>query len=262
VTLNKEGAASGKDVDDAQVALTQARNQYELAQKQLDLKAAEGQLTAAKGKSESAAAQFGYAKITSPISGVVTDRPVYAGETAPAGSPVITVMDVSQVVARAHVSQDQAELLKKGNEATISTPGGEDIPGKVVLVGAALDPTNTTVEVWVQANNPGGRLKPGASVRVAMVAETVASAVVAPTASLLTSNSGTTSVMVLDTDNHPSRQEVKPGIRDGDSVQILEGLKGGERVVTVGAFELDKLDKPILAKTKIQVQAPKMEEEE
>jgi hypothetical protein len=45
-------------------------------------------------------------------------------------------------------------------------------------------------------------------------------------------------------------------------VQIVEGLKGGERVVTVGAFELGKLDAPILAKTKIQVQAPKMEEEE
>src|ERR1051326_900715 len=100
VTLNKEGAASAKDVDDAQVALMQARNQYELAEKQLDLKAAEGQLTAAKGKSESAAAQFGYAKITSPISGVVTDRPVYAGEMASAGSPIITVMDVSEVIAR------------------------------------------------------------------------------------------------------------------------------------------------------------------
>jgi hypothetical protein len=68
--------------------------------------------------------------------------------------------------------------------------------------------------------------------------------------------------MVLDADNHPSRQEVKAGIRDADLVQVLEGLQGGERVVTVGAFELDKLDKPILAKTKIQVQAPKMEEDE
>jgi RND family efflux transporter MFP subunit len=203
-----------------------------------------------------------YSKITSPISGVVTDRPLYAGEMAPSGTPIITVMDVSQVVARAHVSQDQAELLKKGNEATITTAGGDDIPGKVVLVGAALDPTSTTVEVWVQAANPKNKMKPGASVRVTMVVETVPSAVVAPSAALVTSSSGTTSVMVLDTDNHPSRKTVTTGIRDGDSVQILEGLKGGERVVTIGAFELAKLDPPILAKTKIQVQAPKMEEEE
>jgi multidrug efflux pump subunit AcrA (membrane-fusion protein) len=68
--------------------------------------------------------------------------------------------------------------------------------------------------------------------------------------------------MVLDADNHPNRQAVKVGIRDGSNVQVTEGLQGGERVVTVGAFELDRLDKPILAKAKIQVQAPKMEDEE
>ena len=45
-------------------------------------------------------------------------------------------------------------------------------------------------------------------------------------------------------------------------VQITDGLQGGERVVTVGAFELDKEDEDVLAKTKIQVQAPKMPEEE
>jgi len=260
--LLKQGAASGKDVDDAQVALTQARNQYEVAQKQLDVKAAQGQLTAAKGKTESAAAQLSYSKITSPISGVVTDRPLYPGEMAASGSPIITVMDISAVIARAHVSIDDAQLLKVGDAATLSTATGEELPGKVVMVGSALDPTNTTVEVWVEAANPGGRLKPGATIRTTMIAQTIPSAVVIPAAALLTSSSGTTSVMTLDTDNHPNRQAVKVGIRDGDNLQITEGLQGGERVVTVGAFELAKLDAPILAKTKIQVQAPKMEEEE
>ena len=262
-SLLKEGAASGKDVDDALVSLTQARNQYELAQKQLDLKVAEGQLTAAKGKSESAAAQLRSTRIVSPISGVVTDRPIYPGEMAASGSPIITVMDLSQVVARAHISLEHATPLKVGNVATLSTGGAvASVPGKVILVSPALDPTSTTVEVWVQATNPGGRLKPGTSVRVTIVAETVPHAIVAPSAALLTAPDGVISVMVLDSDNKPSRQRVKIGIRDGDDVQITEGLKGGERVVTVGAFELDKEDKDVLAKTRIQVQAPKMPEEE
>ena len=64
-------------------------------------------------------------------------------------------------------------------------------------------------------------------------------------------------MIVLDTDNKPHKQNVKVGIRNGDDVQITEGLKGGERVVTVGAFELDNEDDDVLAKTKIQVQAPK-----
>ena len=260
--LMQQGAASGKDVDDAQVALTQARNQYEVAQKQLDVKGAQGQLQAAKGKRESAAAQLSYAKITSPISGIVTDRPVYPGEMAPAGSPIITVMDVSRVVARAHVSQEDAKLVKKGNAATLTDDSGNEIPARVVMVSSALDAVNTTVEVWVEAANPKGSLRPGASVRTAIVVKTLPKAVVVPAASVLTSASGAVSVMVLDGENHPSRQDVKVGVRDADRVQIVEGLQGGERVVTVGAFELDKLDKPILAKTKIQVQAPKMEEDD
>src|SRR5689334_929157 len=74
--LYKQGAVSSKDVDDANVALIQARNAYDMSQKQLDLKVAEGQLAAAKGKNAEVEAGLNYSKIVSPIDGVVTDRPV------------------------------------------------------------------------------------------------------------------------------------------------------------------------------------------
>ena len=161
-------------MQDAQIALTQARNQYDLAQKQYDLKAAEGQLAAAKGRATSAQAQLSYTKITSPIDGVVTDRPIYQGETAPSGSPILTVMDLSQVVARAHIAEQEAAHLKIGDAATITAAGLDaDVPGKVTLVSPALDPNSTTVEVWVQASNPRAQLKPGTSVRVTIVAESI-----------------------------------------------------------------------------------------
>jgi HlyD family secretion protein len=259
--LYKEGAVSAKDLEDANVALTQARNAYDLAQKQNDLKVAEAQLNAAKGDTASAEAQVSYTKITSPIDGVVTDRPFYAGETPPAGAALITVMDLSQVVARAHVSQLDATRLKTGDEATLAVPGqGPAIKAKVTLVSPALDPSSTTVEVWVQAANPGGRLKPGVSARVTMVGQTVPNAIVAPAAALLTDTDGVTSMIVLDTDNKPHKKKVKVGIRDAGDVQITDGLQGGERVVTVGAFELDKMDD--MTKAVIQVQAPKMPVEE
>jgi HlyD family secretion protein len=259
--LYKEGAVSAKDVEDAGVALTQARNAYELAQKQADLKMAEAQRNAAKGDMASAEAQVSYTKITSPIDGVVTDRPFYAGETPPAGAALITIMDLSQVVARVHVSQLDATHLKAGDEASISVPGqGPAIKAKITLVSPALDPGSTTVEVWVQAPNPGGRLKPGISARVTMVGQTVPNAIVAPVAALLTATDGVTSMIVLDTDNKPHKKKVKVGIRDAGDVQITDGLQGGERVVTVGAFELDKMDD--MSKATIQVQAPKMPEEE
>src|SRR6185312_3559686 len=115
----------------------QAKNQYDLAQKQGDLKVAEAQVSAAKGDIASADAQFGYSKITSPISGVVTDRPFFPGETPPAGTPLITVMDLSQIVARAHISQGDAASLKVGDAATIAVPGAPSVKGKVTLVSPA-----------------------------------------------------------------------------------------------------------------------------
>src|SRR6201988_1826541 len=258
VSLLKQGAVSQKDVTDARIALTQARDQYQVAQKQFDLQAAEGQLKAAKGKSTAAAAQLSYARIVSPINGVVTDRPIYPGETAPSGAPILTVMDLSQVIARAHIAQQEAAELKAGNSAKISVPGQtEDFPGRVTLVSPALDPNSTTVEVWVQAANPGGKLKPATSVRVTVVSETVPGALVVTVTAILTGPDGATSVIKLDSSNKPIRQAVKVGIRTDDEAQITVGLKAGERVVSDGAFELDKEDDAVLAKTKVQVQAPK-----
>ena len=273
LALYKEGAIAQKDVNDSLVALTQAKNQYELAVKHLetvqavsheqDIKGAAAQRDAAKGRAESAQAQLSYSRITSPINGVVTDRPLFAGEMPAGGSPVITVMDLSQVIARTHVSQEEAKQLKVGNVANLlPSDGGAQIPGKVTVISPALDPSNTTVEIWVQAANPGERLKPGTSLRVEMVAKTVPSALSIPEAAVLTSSSGGTSVMVIDSENKPHKKDVTLGIHDNGNVEVTEGLQSGERVVTVGAFELAKLDPDVLNKTKVQIQAPKEEDDE
>jgi HlyD family secretion protein len=256
-SLYAQGAVSAKDVDEARVALTQAQNQYDTAQKQGDVRVADAQLNAAKGKAASAEAELNYAKITSPIDGVVTDEPLFVGETPAAGAPVITVMDLSQIVARAHIAQDQAALLKTGDEATISTAGfDEPLKGKITLVSPALDPNSSTVEVWVAAANPGEKLKPGGNARVEVVAKTVAHALVIPAAALLTGADGATSVITVTADNKPKSQDVKVGIRDGDDVQITAGLKAGDRVVTTGAYEISNEDADVLAKTTLQIAKP------
>jgi multidrug efflux pump subunit AcrA (membrane-fusion protein) len=271
--LYKEGAISQKEVNDSQVALTQARSQYELASKHLEtvqavgreqeVKSAAAQRDAAKGRVESAQAQFGYSRITSPIDGVVTDRPLYAGETPAGGGPIITVMDISQIVARAHIAQDDAKQLKVGDPANfVLLDGGAPIAGKVTLVSPALDPSGTTVEVRAQAPNMGNRLTPGTSARVEMIAKTEPNALVIPQAAVLTSASGKTSVMVIDSENKPHKKSVTLGIRDAGNVQVTEGLNSGERVVTVGAYELAKLEEEVLGKTKVQIQPPKEEEED
>ncbi len=269
--LYQEGAIAQKDVNEAQANLSQARAQYETARKHLDdlqgfagdqaLKAARAQRDVAKGRDQAAQAQLGYSRIISPIDGVVTDLPLYPGEMAPSGAPIVTVMDVAQVIARAHVSTAEAAELKVGNDANLIGPGGAPIPGKVTVISPALDAGNTTVEVWVQADNASGRLRPGSSIRVEMIATTAPNALIVPQKAVLTSPSGATFAIVIDKDNKPHLRKIAVGIRDSGKAQITDGLESGQRVATTGAFELFKLDPEILSKTTVQITPAKEEEE-
>ncbi len=269
--LFREGAIAEKDVNDARASLSAARTTSETAQKRLqdlqgfardqELKAASAQREAARGRFESAQAQLNYSRITSPIDGVVTDLPFYAGETPASGQPIVTVMDISQVIARTHVPPAQAALLKVGDEANIIGAGGIPYPAKVSQVSPALDAANSTVEVWVQADNTDNALRPGTSVKVEMIAQTVSNALVIPERAVLTSPGGATFAIVVDQNNVPHRRKISIGIRDGGKAQVTDGLDSGQRVATTGAFELFKLEADVLTKTKVQIAPPKEEEE-
>jgi HlyD family secretion protein len=258
--LFKDGALARRQVDEAQVAFTQARGNFDTAQlhfnalqnvaKEEQIKTAAGQLETAKGQYESAQAQVAYSEIRSPIDGVVTDRPLYAGEMANTGAPLLTVMDVSSVVARVAMAQEQAKDLKVGNEATLTPSDGSDpVSGTVTIVSPAVDPNSTTVQVWVQALNPGGRLRAGAAVHVAIVAATLDGATVIPTTAVLASDEGGSMAVVVDDKDVAHQRKIEIGVQEGDLTQVVAGLSPGERVVTVGGLGLDD-------KAKVRVMKP------
>jgi HlyD family secretion protein len=247
--LYKAGAIARNLMNQSLVAAIQARNKYRMAASNLkalqsigeqqQLKSAEAALTSAKGKYLGAEAQLDYSKIRSPIDGVVTTSPLYPGEMASAGSPLVTIMNVSHVVARAPVSPQQASQLHVGDPASISVaPSQPAAPGKITVVSPAIDPNATTVQVWADAPNPKGRLKVGSTVELSIVAQRVKNALVIPSGAVLTAADGTTSVMVVGADGKAHQANVKTGIRQGDEVQITSGLQAGERVVTEGAYGL------------------------
>jgi multidrug efflux pump subunit AcrA (membrane-fusion protein) len=258
--LFEQGALPRKELDQSRVEITQARNQYDIAKQHLDklmaigkeqeLKAAEGQRDSAKGKYMGAEAQLSYSEIRSPINGVVTDRPLYPGEMAAAGTALLTVMDVSSVIAKAHIPQDEAGTLKFGDKGTMTVPGIEKpIEGKVTVVSPALDPNSTTVEVWFEAKNPHRELKPGTSVHLSLTAQTLRDALVVPATSILTAPDGSTTVMLAGTDGLAHQKAVRVGVRNGDDVQIVDGVSENDKVVTAGAYGLPD-------KTKIKIEAP------
>jgi HlyD family secretion protein len=248
--LFEQGALARRLVDESNVAYVQARSAYEIAQKHLQaqqsvgrveqVKSAEAQVESAKSKFEGAEAQLSYSEIRSPIAGTVADRPIFPGEMAAAGAPVITIMNISRVIARANVPVAQAVALRAGAPATISqTDADIQTTGKVTVVSPAVDPNSTTVEVWVEAANPGERFKPGATVRVEIIAETINDAIVIPAAALLPSAEGGVQAMVVGPDSVAHEKKIEVGVRQADKVQISKGLEPGEKVITVGGVGLE-----------------------
>jgi multidrug efflux pump subunit AcrA (membrane-fusion protein) len=248
--LFDEGASPRKQLDEAQVAYIQARNQHEIALKHLEslqqtgkesqTKAAQAQVDAARGRKEASEAQLQYSKIYSPMDGVVADRPLYAGEMAGVGTTLLTVMDISTIIARANVSVEELRSLKVGNDATIiGSDSSLAVHGKVIVVSPALNPNSTTAEVWIKGPNPGGHLHPGATVKVEITAETIPVALVIPSAAILPSQqSAEEMVLVVGPDSLAHERVIEIGAREGGKVQVLKGLALGEQVIIVGGFGL------------------------
>src|SRR5438067_328397 len=245
--LFQQGALPRKELDQARVALTQAQNQYALAQQHLEALQSVGASQtkkAAAGQLQTAEANVSYSEIRAPISGVVTERPLYPGETAAAGTPMLTIMDVSSVIAKAHIPQDQAALLHVGDAAEITGNGSDEkFPARITVVSPATDPSSTTVEVWAQAANAKAKLRPGTTVQVSIQVRKFPDALTIPASAVIKTDSGP-AVMAVVTDNknpkdpvqRAKQQPVKLGIRSGDDVQIISGLQAGQKVVATGAY--------------------------
>jgi len=259
--LLKEGAIAGRDVDTAIAAAVQAQAAYDSAAKHLanvektthqtSIDSAHGQLTSAQGKLEGAEAQVSYAELRSPIDGVVTDRPLFPGETAATGAPVITVMDTSSLIAKLHISQAAAQQLKIGGAAELTIPGVDDLQAATVdLISPAIDPGSTTVEVWLKLPNPGGRFKVGTPVHAIISGLTIQKAVQLPTAAILPADDGSTTVLVIGADGAAHKRAVQIGMRTTEKVQIVSGVTPSDMVVTEGGYGLDDGTKVVVGGAK------------
>ena len=262
--LLQQGAIPRRDFEAAEVALAQARSQNEQAQRQLAdlrrlgkeqlLKSAQGTKESAEGHYRGAAAQLSYSLIKSPIDGVVTDRPLYEGDLATANQPILTVMNLSSLIGKAHIPQAEAAQLKAGNPAELTIAGlDEPVKGRVSLVSPALDPGSTTVEVWVEARKPDPGLRPGMTVQVSMTAKTVKDAIVVPAAAVFRSEEAGDYVLVAGSDSKAHLKKVQIGIRNKDSAQVVSGINAGDPVITTGGYGLPN-------GTQIKIEAPEKEE--
>ena len=251
--LFAQGAIPGRDLDTAKASLVQAQVTYDIAKQHFEfvqktsnkasLESAKGQLDSAHGRYMGAQAQLSYTEIRSPIDGVVTDRPLFAGETAAAGTPLITVMDTSALIAKLHIAQVMTQQVVLGAGAIVTVPGMADpVDAKVSLISPALDPGSTTVEVWLRIENRKGLLKAGTPVHAVVTGRTIDKALLIPVEALQAASAtdgGGKFVMVAGSDGKAHKHLVTVGVQSGGRAQILSGITAADTVITTGAYGLD-----------------------
>ncbi|MEP6992023.1 MAG: efflux RND transporter periplasmic adaptor subunit [bacterium] len=237
-------AASG-----AEAALTAAERSYERASRlanegivpRKDAEQAAADLGRARTDAVTARRAKQLSVLRSPVSGVVTKMTAVLGASADAGQVLVEVADPSAFDVVLSLGPTEVGQVHQGSSVHLSAgekTGGESLgDGTVASVGAAVDTASRSVAIRVTVTSPKRPLRLGESVYGEIAVETRPSAVVIPVESLVPGDDpGSYKVFVVDAKGTAMGRDVKIGGRTATRVEIVEGLKGGEKVVSQGAF--------------------------
>jgi membrane fusion protein (multidrug efflux system) len=219
-----------------------SQQQFDLAKSSFDIaaasiKQAEADLGLARNQLESA-------EVTTLFGGTVTHRYIDLGERVNPGQPLFEVAEIDPVEIEIGVSDRRFSELKLGQAVIVTVDGYPDMEfhGTVKKIRPAIDPMTRTFKVTVGISNPDELLKPGMFARAEIQIDYRENTLVMRRAALLEEEGKYYAVAVRD--GRAYRAEISPGYRDGDLVEVLDGLLEGDQVVLEGAYALAQ-DAPV-----------------
>lgn len=180
--------------------------------------------------------------VTSPLTGYLKNLLIKEGEYITVGQPLATVSQNKKLVLRAEVSEKHYKSLNLIRSANFKTPYDNkvyvlsELDGKLLSFGKASNTNSFYVPVSFEFDNKGDVI-PGSFVEVFLISAPIDNTLSIPVTAL-TNEMGTFYVYVQLDEEGYRKQEVTPGMNDGRQVQILKGLKAGDRVVTQGAYQV------------------------
>ena len=246
--LMKEKPNRPQDVAAARIAVQQSQDALNAAQaassqnqvKQGDVAVAEQQLASAQGALAAARAQLAAQFIRAPVSGIILQRSVNPGEYVDTTGAICTIADLSRVRVILQVPSSSVSAVRPGDvvDFTADSQPGRTYQALVSLVGTAVTMAGNTVPVEAIAANPTGQLRDNGFVHARILTATHQHVLTVPASSIVLLENKPT-VFVVSADNVAHAHPVGEGIREGALVEILSGLKSGDRVVTSGAYELN-----------------------
>lgn len=180
-------------------------------------------------------------RILAPIDGFVLEKSVVEGQMVSPGMKLYRIADLSLVWVQAQIYEQDLPYIKLGQEALVQLSYLPDrqFRGRVTYIYPDLDPKTRTVQVRMEFHNPGFFLKPGMFASVELTSELAPSVLLVPDMAVLRSGDKNT-VFVTRPGGKFAPRKVRLGIRaENDMIQVLDGLRPGERIVTSGQFLLD-----------------------
>ena len=223
------GAAAAKRVDEASTIETTTAARLKAAQSRLDQyrtsSAGEGTGTGAK-----------LFAVRAPISGVITESHASAGANVKAGDKLFRIVDADTVYVSAIVPEAELPQMKHLSGAELEIPGTEHPRhlAKLVSMGRVVDASSRTFPVVYEISNRDHAVAVNQAVNVRLLTSAVNSAPAIPESAII-DDAGRPIVFLQRAGESFVRRPVTLGVREGGLVQVLEGVKAGERVVTKGA---------------------------
>lgn len=194
--------------------------------------AAQAALEDANSRLAAAQKQFRSTTVTSPFSGVVSERPVSPGDVVQPGTALFTVVDPSSMRLEASVAAEQLSLIRVGVPVVFTVSGypGREFVGHIVRVNPTADPTTRQVRIYVSIPNAGRALVGGlfASGRVSTATKT---GLVVPVSAV--DVRGTSPAVMRVKGGKAERVQVQIGITDksSETTEILAGLQAGDTLL-------------------------------
>ncbi len=175
--------------------------------------------------------------VRAPMAGVVLESRAIPGTAVEEGADLFRLADPSSLWARLHLTEKALAFAKPGMAAIIRTAAfpGRDFPGRLVLVGAVMEPAARTIEARVTLANPGLALKPGMYVE-AVLASVEKRRVLTAASDAVHEFAGGRVVFVRTGETTFVLRPVETGEAIGSRVEIRSGLAEGEVVVAAGSF--------------------------
>ncbi len=229
----------------AKQALDDAESRYMAAEAQIDLSKAQAQQTAAR--LEELQINLGNTKIASPVDGFVSKRNVDPGAWVSQNAPVVSVVEISSLRLVANVVEKDLRLVNTGDPATVEVDAfpGDLFKGQIARVSPVLDPATRTASMEVEIPNRDKRLKPGMYARVLLSIEERKGTTLVPKIAVVDFE-GKRGVWIPGGENKVEFRETKLGLEDPERIEVLDGVKPGDRIVTEGAGSLRAGDTIVL----------------